>query len=219
VIFGAGAFASLMAYYLAQEGKGRVVGFAVDSAYLRTREVNGLPVIAFEEVMSTWPPDRCSFFVAVGYSVMRARRTMFEKIKACGYELRDYISRRAVVEDDVVYGENTVVMPNAHLEPGVRLGHNNIVWSDTLIAHDTVVGDHNFIAPRCVVAGNCTIGSGCMLGVGVVVVDHTTIADETHVVPGSVVFRDTETCSCCAGNPAQVVGRHPETGIVIRRGR
>lgn len=218
VIYGIGPFAKLMRYYFSADGGREVAGFTVDEEYLTSDSFENLPVIPFRSVESRFPPGKFRMFVAIGYQRMRNRPILFDKAKRKGYELVNYVNRRAIVYEDLKMGENNAILGNVNIEPGVELGNNNIVWSDTLLGHDLKIGDHNYISAKCLIAGNSVIRDLCFIGNGAVTINDLTIEDETHVFPGAVLFKNSKTGGRYMGNPARHVGTHRGDGIVITRG-
>ncbi len=217
VIYGVGAFGRLMEFYFAQAGRFDVVAYTCDRQFLGDDTFGSLPVVPFETIEDFYPPEEFKMFVAIGYKRMRTRREMFARAKGKGYELVSYISPQAITYEDLVIGENNVVMGGANIEPFVVIGDNNIVWSDTLLGHELELGSHNYISAKCVVAGESRVGSGCFFGNGVTMINNLSIADETMLIAGAVLFRDTKVASKYIGNPAKRCGNHAETGIVITR--
>ena len=217
IIYGIGPFAALMAGYFEEEGAGRVAGYTVDRPFLTVQSYLGLPVVEFESAESVWAPAKFDMFVAVGYKRMRNRQIMYEKAKKKGYALRNFISQRAILSHGVELGDNNTVMPGVHLEPNVKIGNNNIIWCDTLVGHEARVGNHNYVSGKCVIAGGCTMGDLCFSGNGVITIDSLILRDESHLIAGAVVMRDTDCGTKYIGNPAMAVGRHLDKGIVIER--
>ncbi len=218
VIFGVGPFARLMRYYFDQDSDYRVAAFTADCEYVKEASFCDLPVVPFETVARSHPPSRTDMFVAIGYRRMRNRRVLFDRAKAQGYSLANYVSSRVVRYPDLRIGENNVAMAGVQFEPFVRVGNNNVFWSDTLVCHDVVVGDGNYVAAKCVLAGNCVVEDGCFLGNGVMLINNLLIARETHLLPGAVALRSTRPFSKYTGNPAREFDSHEEQGIVIERG-
>lgn len=59
------------------------------------------------------------------------------------------------------------------------------------------------------------MGDLCFLGNAALTVNNINIRDETYMVSGTIILRDTETAGKYHGNPAKLIGRHADTGIII----
>lgn len=218
IIYGLGPFAKLMNYYFTSDSQYHVVGFCADKSYTNREEFCGLPVVPFEYVSEKWPAETHDMFVAIGYRKMRSRAIMFRKAKDSGYRLVCYISKKAIIYENLIIGENNVIMGNVNIEPWVTIGDNNIIWSDSLLGHNLVIGNHNYISAKCLLAGDMVIEDQCFIGNGAVTINKIRINRETHVFPGAVVLNTTEPGGRYMGNPAKYVGSHKGDGIVIARG-
>jgi UDP-N-acetylbacillosamine N-acetyltransferase len=215
ICFGTGSLAELMHVYLSNEGGQELVGFVAEKTLVRNHTFRGLPVHAFEEVETFWDPAGFDMLLAIGYRIMRNRKRLYEAAKAKGYRLANFASKQAIIADDLLMGDNNIIMPNVHIEPFVRIGSNNILWSNTLICHHARIGHHNFFAPNSAIAGEVTIGDLCFFGIGSIISNKVVIGDETQVAPGSTVLENTSAHKKYLGTPARPVKQHLERGIVI----
>src|SRR5690348_14325864 len=130
VVFGNTRFASLAAYCVSQDGGRRVAAFTVDRAYLREATRDGLPVVAFEELVERYPPGRYELLAAVGpRDVNAVRERCFRSGRARGYRFASYVSSRASLWPNVRLGEGCLVFEHAILQPFSSVGDNVIVRS------------------------------------------------------------------------------------------
>lgn len=193
VIFGIGDYARIAGLYLEQDSPHDVVAFTAHRDYIDRDELNGLPVVAFEELAERHPPGDVQMLVAAGFSkVNRVRSAIYEECKARGYGFITYVHSRATVWHDVPIGENTFIFENNVVQPGVSIGANVVLWSGNHIGHDTTIGDHCFIASHAVISGNVTIGDHCFVGVNATFRDGITVAPSCVIGAGAVIMRDTE---------------------------
>jgi sugar O-acyltransferase (sialic acid O-acetyltransferase NeuD family) len=193
VIFGSGDFARIAERYLDLDSEHEVVAFSVHSEYVDRDELNGRPVVAFEELAERHPPGDVSMMVAIGFSkVNRARAAVYEECKTLGYELITYVSSKAMFWPDVPIGDNCLVFEANVVQPGVRIGNDVVLWSGNHIGHDVEIGDHCFVASHVVVSGNVAIGHHCFLGVNATIRDGVTIAPRCVIGAGALIMKDTE---------------------------
>ena len=86
---------------------------------------------------------------------------------------------KAVVEDDVEIGANTVIdratMGATIIRKGVKL--DNLIQ----IGHNVEIGSNTVIAAQAGIAGSSKIGQGCRIGGQVGIAGHLTIADGTQL--------------------------------------
>ncbi len=118
VIIGAGETANLAYEYFTHDSDYTVVAFAVDSAYLTDTTYLGLPVVAIESLVESYPPSQYQAFVAIGSGELNyQRKRKYLQIKEMGYTLVSYISSRAFVWHNVKIGENCFIMEDNTLQP------------------------------------------------------------------------------------------------------
>jgi sugar O-acyltransferase (sialic acid O-acetyltransferase NeuD family) len=193
VIFGTGDFGRIAHMYLDADSSHRVVAFTVHREYVESGELNGLPVIPFEELEASYPPGSVALLVAAGFSkVNRLRAEVYADCKRRGYEFITYVSSQAMFWPGVPIGENSFVFEANVVQPGVRIGNNVVLWSGNHVGHDATIEDHCFIASHVVISGNVTLGHHSFVGVNATFRDGVTVAPSCIVGAGALVMRDTE---------------------------
>ena len=192
VVFGLGSFAETVRAYLDDDSPHSVVAFTAHERYIDRDELMGLPVVRFETLTQTHPPDRYAMFVGVGYTgVNRGRRDVYGQCLELGYELVSYVSSKAMCAADFVLGGNCFIFEGNLIQPHVRMGNNVIMWSGSHIAHDSTIEDHVFIAPRAAIAGEVTIGEESFVGINATVRDGIAVAPRCVIGAGAVIMKDT----------------------------
>lgn len=204
VIVGAGEQAQIAYEYFTRDSPQTVAGFAVEGAYLDTRELYGLPVVALEEIEAHFPPEQTAAFVAISSTKLnRIRTRLYEEVKGRGYSFATYVSSKAFVWHNVEIGENTMIFENNVLQHRVRIGANAVLWSGNHVGHQTQIEDHCFISSHVVISGFCTVGRSSFMGVNSCVGDYLTIGEDCVVGAGAVVVRNLEPGKVYVGNPAR----------------
>ena len=67
VIFGTGDFAQVARVYFDRDSEYRVVAFTVDGAYITEKTVLGVPVVPFEDLERSHPPDTHAMHISVSF--------------------------------------------------------------------------------------------------------------------------------------------------------
>src|SRR5881392_1440545 len=103
VLFGVGDFARVARIYLDADSPHRVVAFTAHRRYIESQELGGLPVVPFEMLTDSHPPQQNAMFVAIGFSgVNSTRRGVYEECKGRGYELISYVNSKATHWDELM---------------------------------------------------------------------------------------------------------------------
>lgn len=193
IIFGSGDIAQLAHFYFTTDSEYEVTAFTVDAAYIKETTFCGLPVIAFEELGSLFPPDIHDVFIALSYSSLnRLRKEKFYAAKALGYRLASYISSKATILNDGCIGENCFIFEDNTIQPFVTIGNNVTLWSGNHIGHHSNINDHCFIASHVVVSGGVDIGEQCFIGVNATLRDHIQIGERCVIGAGVLLLSDAE---------------------------
>src|SRR5205807_1644730 len=96
VIIGDGETAELACEYLTHDSPHTVVSFCVEREYAKKEQLLDLPVVAFEEVETLYPPATHKAFVAISYTQLnRVRTRLYHEAKRKGYDCISYVSSRA----------------------------------------------------------------------------------------------------------------------------
>jgi sugar O-acyltransferase (sialic acid O-acetyltransferase NeuD family) len=193
VVFGTGDIGRLAHYYFTNDSPHEVVAFTVDEAYRTGDEYLGLPLVPFEEVTRSYPPDGHLLFVALSYARMNAlRAAKYDEARARGYSLATYVSSRCSYLAQEPPGDNCFILEDNTVQPYVRIGNDVTLWSGNHIGHDSEIGDHCFISSHVVVSGHVRVEPCCFIGVNATLRNGITIGRATLVAAGATIMADTE---------------------------
>jgi sugar O-acyltransferase (sialic acid O-acetyltransferase NeuD family) len=191
VIFGAGDIARLAHYYFRTDSAHDVAAFVVDAAYKQADTFDGLPLCAFEELPSLYPPSQYDAFVALSYAKMnRVRQDKYEAMLAAGYRCVSYVSSRCSYLTTPP-GDNCFILEDNTVQPFVTIGNNVTLWSGNHIGHDSTIEDHCFITSHVVVSGRVRVGTRSFIGVNATLRNAITIAPDTLIAAGAVIMKGT----------------------------
>jgi len=206
IIFGLQDYAELAHYYLTHDSEYEVVAFSVSEAYMpRDKKFKGLPVIAFENIESSFPPIECLFFAPMSPKQMnRLREKVYNEIKLKNYKLISYISSKATLFNNEI-GDNCFILEDNTIQPFTKIGNNVVLWSGNHIGHHGEIKDHVTVTSHVVMSGHCTLEENCFLGVNATLKDGITLAKGTLAGMAAVITKNTEEWSVYVGNPAKKI--------------
>lgn len=204
VIFGDRELASVAWYSLTHESPHEVVGFTVDAAYLRKESLHGLPVIAFEQVESHFPPESIAMIAPLGFRNLNGLRQEKHRAgKAKGYQFVSFVSPRAFTCPDLTIGENCMLCEASVLQPFSTLGDGVTLRAGANVSHHVNIGNNCFLAANSCVGGGVSVGERCFIGLNSTIRDGITIAPRCFIAAGAVVTADTEENGVYVGVPAR----------------
>ncbi|OJV20310.1 MAG: sugar O-acyltransferase [Dyadobacter sp. 50-39] len=205
IVFGVLDTAELAHYYLTHDSDHEVVAFTVNRQYIDKDNFHGLPVVAFEDVETLFPPSEYKFFAPMtGRNMNRNREAIYNHAKAKGYQFISYISSRATLFGNEI-GENCFILEDNTIQPFTTIGNNVVLWSGNHIGHHGQIKDHVFFTSHVVLSGHCVVESYSFFGVNATIRDYTTIAQGTLVGMASAIMKETEEWGVYVGNPAKKV--------------
>jgi len=98
IIFGNSSLASLAYVYLKHDSPHEPIAFTVDSTKLTTDRHLELPVVSFDDIEKSYPPDEFEMFLPISFRQMsHLRANKYFAAKAKGYTLISYISSKATI--------------------------------------------------------------------------------------------------------------------------
>jgi sugar O-acyltransferase (sialic acid O-acetyltransferase NeuD family) len=192
VILGDSAFAEVAYEYFTHDSEYEVVGFSVESSFLRKDSLFSLPIVPFETIQDRFAPGETEFYAAIVYSQLnRLRARLFREAKAKGYRPASYVSSRAFIWPNVRLGEHCFIFEDNTVQPFVRIGDNVVLWSGNHIGHHSVIHEHCFISSHVVISGFCDIGASTFMGVNSTVGNNIAVGEDNWIGPGVVMVRNT----------------------------
>lgn len=206
IIFGISSFAKTVSYYLLQ--KYEISAYCADREYINTDKLFEKPIVAFDELITKYPPCEYKAFVAIGYqNINKNRENACLRLKEIGYELVSYISPSAITHKDFVLNENVLIMENVVVQPNSKIEANTIILPNSVISHDSVVEKNCYISACCCINGYSVIGRNTFMGANATIRDKTRIGSYCIVGAGCTVlenFPDNSVCKACKNDIIQV---------------
>jgi sugar O-acyltransferase (sialic acid O-acetyltransferase NeuD family) len=213
VIFGAGQIAQIAKYYFDNDSDYTPVAFAVDAEFRKADEFEGLPLLDFETIESSFPPAECEMFIALSYSGMnRLRAEKYEQCLRKGYQCASYISSQAFIAKNATVGRNCFILEDNTIQPFVRIGNNVTLWSGNHIGHHSEIKDHCFVSSHVVISGGVVVNPYCFVGVNATLRDHIIIAESNLIGAGALILNSTGPDELYIGEPAKL-SKVPSTRV------
>jgi sugar O-acyltransferase (sialic acid O-acetyltransferase NeuD family) len=203
LIVGAGGHAQVIADLIlsrARLGEDlQLMGFVDDDTRLLGREILGVKVLG--QIGQVNEVEHDAVIVGIGDNAARAR--VYSQLKASGVTFGTVIHPRAVVAEDVTFGEGSVVFANAVINTGSLVGPNVIINTGATVDHHARIGAHVHVAPGVHLGGTVTVEEGAFLGIGSNVIPNRTIGTWSIVGAGSAVIHDVPPHATVVGIPAK----------------
>ena len=112
--------------------------------------------------------DQAEFVITVGFIKNPATRIkLYNKVKEAGGKLATIIASTAYVSKYAEIGEGTVVLHQAFVNAGAKVGKNVILnTAGTMVNGECKVGERCFIGSQSVLANCISVGDDIIVGAG-----------------------------------------------------
>jgi sugar O-acyltransferase (sialic acid O-acetyltransferase NeuD family) len=193
VVFGNGQMASVMYFYLVHDSPFDVVAFTVDEDNIKEHVLMEVPVVPFQNLERSHPPDRFALSIPISYrQVNQLRAAKYEEAHSKGYHLINYISSRASTWPGLETGDNCIIMEGSVIQPFAKIEADVFLGCGSIVGHHCVISEHCFIAPGAVMLGHVKVGPYCFLGANSTIRDGVTVARECIIGAGVTISRNTQ---------------------------
>lgn len=197
VIIGASGHGKVIADIILKSGDS-VVGFLDDNPTLGDTFI-GFPVLG--KVIIAEQFKKYKFVIAIGNADVREQ--IASKLNVEWYTA---IHPTAVISHvEVEIEEGTVIMANAVINSGSKVGKHCIINTGAIVEHDNVVGEFSHISVGTKLAGNVTVGRKAWVGIGSQVIQGKKIGEEVMIGAGATVISDIPSSSTAVGCPAKII--------------
>jgi sugar O-acyltransferase (sialic acid O-acetyltransferase NeuD family) len=191
ILVGDSVFAQVALEFFQWDSGYEVVAFTVERQFLGRTDIQGVPVVAFEDLEALYPPSTHSAFVAIVFTQFNRLRTrLYRECKAKGYPMASYISSAALIRPNCTIGEHCFICEQTVIQPFTQVGNNVVIWSGNQICHRCRIGDNTFVLPNCIVSDGVTIGENGIVGANVTFSSDRTIGKDCFIGPATFIERD-----------------------------
>ncbi len=153
--------------------------------------VLGYPVLGTDEDLPKLREKYEYGLVTVGQiknQVLRVK--LYSKLQELNFTLPATISPRAYFSPHAQLSAGTIVMHDALINTGAKIGMNCIINSKVLIEHDVCIEDHCHISTGSVVNGGAKVSQGTFVGSGAVLREGIQVGQDSFIAAGTKVMRD-----------------------------
>lgn len=148
--------------------------------------VNDCKVVGKINEMKALFPEYLDIFIAVGNNAFR--KQLFNQAKEMGYNIITLISNEATVSKYASIKQGSVIFPHAVIEPNVMIGNNCIICANATINHDAIIHDNCLIYSNTVIRPNVIIHELTRIGSNCTVTFGKEIEEGSDIKDGKVVI-------------------------------
>ena len=189
ILIGGGGHCKSCIDVIEQEGRFDIAGI-VDMPEKVGEKVLGYPVIGTDADLSALLKSFPNVLITLGQIKTPSRRmSLFEELESLGAKFPVVQSPLAYVSPHADIAEGTIIMHQALVNAGARVGRNCIVNTKALIEHDAVIEDHCHIATATIINGGVRVGTGTFVGSNAVTREYISICDNAVIGCGAQITK------------------------------
>lgn len=196
VVIGASGHGKVVADIIKEAGD-EVAGFLDDNPEV-------FPMFSDYPVLGTTAQPlenvEAEYIVAIGNA--KIREMIVKRFK--GVKWYTAVHPTAVLsKSDTAIGEGTVIMPNAVINAGAKIGKHCIINTSAVVEHDNKLEDYVHVSVGAKLAGTVCVGKSTWIGIGACISNNLTICGGCMIGAGAVVVKDIKEAGTYIGVPAR----------------
>lgn len=205
VIAGAGTYGSVYKYYIEEQSKHTVIGFADDDESKIGQKVNGVEVICktrdFEKIRSLGVEG-----VIAPIGDNRIRLNLLIDYISQGFQTPSFIHNSVVIPRELKIGRGVYILPGSIIMPFVEIHDFVMISIGVKVAHHTILGEASFLSTGVNIGAMIDFGKCAFAGIGSTISTGVKrIGNYAIIGAGSVIIRDVEDHAVIVGNPGRVI--------------
>jgi sugar O-acyltransferase (sialic acid O-acetyltransferase NeuD family) len=206
VIIGASGHAKVIIDLVEKEGRYAIAGL-LDMSRKPGDTVLGYPILGPEESLLDWqePLGIVGGIIAIGDNWIRKKVVDKMRKLQANFRFVTAIHPDASIGKEASFGEGTVVMAGAVVNPASKIGNFCILNTRCSLDHDSAMGDFASLAPGVTAGGNVSIGAYSAISLGANIIHGVSIGSHSVIGAGATVLQDMPDYTVAYGVPAVVV--------------
>ena len=140
------------------------------------------------------------FVVGIGDSGIRKK--LMNRLEKSNKRIVTLIHPNAVIAEDVIIGNGSVVMAGAVINPGTRIGIGAIINTCSSVDHDCIIGNYVHVAVGAHICGSVMIGDNTWMGAGSLAINNIHICENCMIGAGAVIIKNLDESGMYIGVPA-----------------
>jgi sugar O-acyltransferase (sialic acid O-acetyltransferase NeuD family) len=204
IVFGAGEFGTLIQNVMSYNQDFQIAAFGDDNMDKSKITTGNVPLFNQRDLFQFAKKNEIqTAIIAIGNN--RVRGIKYNLFKNAGFEMLSIVHPKALIDTEVVYGDNVIIEMGTAIHTHSKIGNNVFLGGDALIGHHNIIGNHVLVGGNASFGGAVVVEDYASIGVGSSIKPGVTIGKGAVVGVGAVVIKDVEPGTTVVGVPAKPI--------------
>lgn len=206
IIYGASGHAKMIVDIILKNNKYNVVGF-IDSYKPINQDIYGHKIIGNLDDLPNLIKRYDIQGIVLGIGDNNTRQNIYHRLSkiAITLEFVSIVHPTAVLANDIIIPQGTVIMPNVVINANAKIGEFCILNTKSSLGHDSTMADFSSLASGAIVGGNVKIGLCSAICLSASIIQNITIGDHTIIGAASLVLNSVGDFKIAFGSPIDTV--------------
>ena len=204
IVFGAGEFGTLIQNVMSYNQDFQIAAFGDDNMDKSKITTGNVPLFNQGDLFQFAKENEIkTAIMAIGNN--RVRGIKYNLFKNAGFEMLSIVHPKALIDTEVVYGDNVIIEMGTAIHTHSKIGNNVFLGGDALIGQHNIIGNHVLVGGNASFGGAVVVEDYASIGVGSSIKPGVTIGKGAVVGVGAVVIKDVEPGTTVVGVPAKPI--------------
>jgi|TARA_Y100000310_G_scaffold190033_1_gene190001 sugar O-acyltransferase (sialic acid O-acetyltransferase NeuD family) len=204
IVFGAGEFGTLIQNVMSYNQDFQIAAFGDDNLDKTKITTGDVPLFNQGDLFQFAKENEIkTAIMAIGDN--RVRGVKYNLFKDAGFEMLSIVHPKALIDTEVVYGDNVIIEMGTAIHTHSTIGNNVFLGGDAMIGHHNIIGNHVLVGGNVSFGGAVIVEDYVSIGVGASIKPGVRLGKGCTVGVGAAVVKDVAPGTTVVGVPAKPI--------------
>jgi len=204
IVFGAGEFGTLIQNVMSYNQGFQIAAFGDDNLDKTKITTGDVPLFNQGDLFQFAKENEIkTAIMAIGDN--RVRGVKYNLFKDAGFEMLSIVHPKALIDTEVVYGDNVIIEMGTAIHTHSTIGNNVFLGGDAMIGHHNIIGNHVLVGGNVSFGGAVIVEDYVSIGVGASIKPGVRLGKGCTVGVGAAVVKDVAPGTTVVGVPAKPI--------------
>ena len=204
IVFGAGEFGTLIQNVMSYNQDFQIAAFGDDNLDKTKITTGDVPLFNQGDLFQFAKENEIkTAIMAIGDN--RVRGVKYNLFKDAGFEMLSIVHPKALIDTEVVYGDNVIIEMGTAIHTHSTIGNNVFLGGDAMNGHHNIIGNHVLVGGNVSFGGAVIVEDYVSIGVGASIKPGVRLGKGCTVGVGAAVVKDVAPGTTVVGVPAKPI--------------